>query len=159
MFGDILPTERYNMERTQVNSLVLASHIMKVCEDLGYIWNNTKIQKLMYIVYGVILAARDYRICDEYPRAWQYGPAFPRVVKAINKNKIQAEKSLLLDEEQQDVIVKIVNEFGKYTATELSAWSHKKGSPWDLVVNENEGMNSFIPDDFIKVYFKENVIA
>jgi hypothetical protein len=41
----------------------------------------------------------------------------------------------------------------------LSAWTHSKGSPWDVVVNDMQAPNSIIPDGIIAEYFKKNVIV
>lgn len=65
-------------------SLDVAAYIAQECDRRGYTYNNTKIQKLLYVAYGVMLAWQNERICDEYPRAWPYGPVFPKVFKFIN---------------------------------------------------------------------------
>jgi uncharacterized phage-associated protein len=123
-------------------------------------YNNTKIQKLMYCAYGSVLAVLGVRICDEHPQAWQYGPVFPRVFKFINKGKNILPLCPHLD--ASDDILNIVDEavkaFGKFTATSLSAWSHRAGSPWDTVVNILEDPNGVIPDGLIAEYFKKYVI-
>lgn len=48
--------------------------------------NKTQAQKLLYCCYGAILAQFDERLTDEHPKAWPYGPVFPRTVNDINKN-------------------------------------------------------------------------
>ena len=141
-------------------SLNVASHIVNICRDNTIVYNNTKIQKLMYCCYGSVLALHDKRLCDEYPRAWQYGPVFPRVYAYINKRKdiITLCARLNADDDVLSLIDEVVNNFGKFSASALSAWTHMKGTPWDIVVNDMEAPNSIIPDDLIKKYFIENVI-
>lgn len=68
-----------------------------------------------------------------------------------------------IPEEVKTLLEKVVAVFGKYEAVLLSTWTHKPGSPWDIVVNQIDGeggrLNNFIPDDLIATYFRENVIA
>lgn len=140
----------------------VAAYIAQQCIENGFSYNNTKIQKLLYCCYGAILAIKSERICDEFPRAWQYGPVFPKVFKAISKGSDLAQYSFVVKEEAPEDIKRILNKailtFGKYTATSLSRWSHKSGSPWDIVVNEVGKMNDFIPDNLITKFFKEHVV-
>ena len=145
----------------QYNSIEVASYIVHLCTKLGYEYNNTKIQKLLYCCYGAILVVCKERLCDEYPRAWQYGPVFPRVFNHIQKCKPLPSYQDVdnAPDKVKNLLSKVVTEFGKYSASSLSNWTHQKGSPWDRVVNENEaGLNGFIPDGFIAEYFETHVV-
>lgn len=143
----------------QYNSIDMAAHIARICIIKNYNYNNTKIQKLLYCCYGCFLAKYEKRLIDEYPRAWQYGPVFPRVFNYIHKKKDLMEREpITLSDEYQNFLNDIIDVFGKYDAVPLSEWSHKKGSPWDQVVSQY-GLNQFIPDDIIQTYFKENILA
>lgn len=142
-------------------SLEVASFIAKTCDEMGFPWNNTKIQKLLYCCYGCFLAANGERLCDEYPRAWQFGPVFPRVFNHIHKKKSFPQDCPLscAPEEQKAFLREVIKVFGRYNAVPLSNWTHKKGSPWDTVVNRmGEGLGGFIPDDIIRKYFAENIV-
>jgi uncharacterized phage-associated protein len=147
--------------KTPLNSLAVASHIATVCDQKGCDWNSTKIQKLLYCCYGCVLAGFNERLCDEYPRAWQYGPVFPKVFNHIKKGKPFPLKSGALDtsEEMKQFLEKVIDVFGRYSAGALTAWSHHPDSPWDIVVNKMDAPNSFIPDDLICRYFLENKIV
>jgi uncharacterized phage-associated protein len=144
-------------------SLKVASQIAKVCRDNGLHYNNTKIQKLLYCCYGCALVVIGDRLCDEYPRAWQYGPVFPRVFNYINKKKDILSPQLELVEanaEALSLIETVVKTFGVFTAQSLSAWTHESGSPWDTVINKmGEELGTFIPDDIIADYFRANNIV
>lgn len=144
----------------QYNSIDMAAQIARICDSLGYTYNNTKIQKLLYCCYGCFLAKYEERLVDEYPRAWQYGPVFPKVFNYIKKGNDLMERSPIADltEEQCIFLKSIIETFGKYDAVPLSQWSHKKGSPWEQVVSEF-GLQQFIPDDIIQKYFSENILA
>ena len=142
----------------------VAAYIAQQCREKGIEYNNTKIQKLLYCVYGVILAEFGKRICDEYPKAWPYGPVFPKVFKYIHKgenmdmysNRLKNE----LSEEEKNVIDEILSFFGRYMASQLSSWSHRPGSPWSKVVEEEgTGWNVVLRDEDISKYFKGHVLA
>lgn len=142
----------------------VAAYIAQQCQAKNIEYNNTKIQKLLYCAYGCLLAWKHERICDEYPRAWQYGPVFPKVFKYIYKGNDIAEYSRAVEHSDADLVKQAIDEslrvFGRYNASTLSAWTHKPGSPWDKVVNrEKAGLNSFMPDEYIEKYFKEKVLA
>ncbi len=149
-------------------SIEVASLIAKICAEKQYTWNNTKIQKLLYCCYGCFLAAYEERLCDEYPRAWQYGPVFPRVFNHIHKKRcFPLANTPAVDnipEEHKKFLEQVIDTFGEYQAAALSRWTHKEGSPWSQVVYGIEGglaqgLNSFIPDDIIKDYFSENIVT
>ncbi len=143
----------------------VAAYIAQQCRENGYSYNNTKIQKLLYAAYGTLLAWKGRRICDEYPRAWAYGPVFPKVFQWIHKgNGDIAKYSTVVgdqaDEDLQTAVVKVVAVYGRHTASTLSSWSHMDGSPWWRVIkDEQAGWNSFMPDEYVATYFKENILG
>lgn len=148
----------------------VAAYIAQQCDDRDIGYNNTKIQKLLYCAYGGLLAWKNVRICNEYPRVWQYGPVFPKVFSYIHKGHNIARYSEAVaaaqDENARDVrqiVSSVLSVFGAFSASKLSAWTHRPGSPWDRVVNgddetEGAGLYGFIPDEYIKEYFARNVM-
>ena len=66
-----------------MKTLELAKDIAFLCRKNNYQFNNTKIQKLLYLFVGFCLindVSEIYDI-DETPKLWPYGPVFPRVHK------------------------------------------------------------------------------
>ena len=141
----------------------VASYTAQRCIEEGYDYNNTKIQKLLYCAYGAVLAAKNIRLCDEHPKAWQYGPVFPKVFRIVSSGREIAQYSYkvrdVLPEDVKKLVDTSVRIFGKYNATALSRWSHKPDSPWDYVT-EQDGFkwNNIIPDELIAQYFKKHVL-
>ena len=72
-----------NTEYQPVNSLQVVAFIVKFCKANDIPLNITKLQKLMYCCYGVVLAKTGLRLTDEHPEAWQYGPVFPDALKCV----------------------------------------------------------------------------
>lgn len=142
----------------------VAAYIAQQCQELGLSYTNTKIQKLTYCVYGTMLAWKNRVVCNEAPKAWDYGPVFPKVFKHIYKKNEIADFSNDVansnDVDLKNAVKAVLNHFGDWTASSLSAWTHLEGSPWWKVIKEQEsGWNSLIPDEYISTYFKENVLA
>lgn len=142
------------------DSIVMAKYLLALAQAEDISLNNTQLQKILFIAYGYFLAKENKRLVEEHPSAWPYGPVFPRLTK---KNKLNIADTFSLEELEQEyagllsikeVLIKIIKEYSKYSAGQLSDWSHKKGSPWDRTVEENEGKwNGEIIDKYIKDYF------
>ncbi|MDR1315720.1 MAG: SocA family protein [Spirochaetales bacterium] len=128
----------------------------------------TKLQKLLYICDGFILAA-GINFIKEQARAWNYGPVYPRVHKWLEKhgNSSLPEEDCSAEALQEiqkinaePLVDKIINVYGDKTATELSAWTHRPGSPWEVALERGGGiMNSIIKKDVMETYFKGLLIA
>ena len=56
-----------------------AAYIAKLCAVKNYFVNLTKLQKLMYCVYGAVLVSSDTRIFKEHPKRYPHGPVFPKL--------------------------------------------------------------------------------
>jgi uncharacterized phage-associated protein len=123
----------------------------------------TKLQKLLYICDGFILAA-GINLIGEVPKAWNYGPVYPRVHKWINKtpdaftspqNCDFATLKRIEEINAQALVDKVILVYGVRTAGDLSAWSHRPGSPWEQALERGKGlMNSPIDKADMKHYFK-----
>lgn len=151
------------------NSVDVAKYIVAKCnkEHLGI--NMTKMQKLLYIVYGSYLAVYDHRLTNEHPQAWPFGPVFP-----TTRNKLLHKDfyEITLDDIDKDVANEmdgdknfnnivdfILKEFGKWNATRLTLWSHKEGSPWYFTTRQEYfKWGDEIPDDYIQEYFDSIIV-
>ena len=65
------------MEEYKYNSVEVAKFIVATANNKHLSINMTKVQKLLYIAYGIFLAVKGYRLTNEHPQAWPYGPVFP----------------------------------------------------------------------------------
>lgn len=149
-----------------IDSLQIMGYIVQRCEALGIHINTTKLQKLMYCCYGACLGRFNFRICDESPEAWQYGPVFPRTLKSLQENGIEyfSVKSVkdvdqALPQYVKDLIDSTLRTFGKFAANQLVNWSHFQGSPWAVTSANGEFLREQIPDSLIKEYFVNHVLA
>lgn len=144
--------------RTCFDSNDVMAYVLGICKEIGIDWNITKAQKLLYCCYGTVLAAFDERLTEEAPQAWKYGPVFPRTFNGIRKGRIVpgvdhgfAESC---DPRWLPLIRQTVQLFGKFSASQLSTWSHRSGSPWDRITHGGTELFVQIPSGLIKDYFK-----
>ncbi|MDO5530903.1 Panacea domain-containing protein [Sutterella sp.] len=123
----------------EFRSSVVMAYVLYFCKivqrDSPIEVNNTKAQKLLYCCYGAVLAATDERLTDEHPRKWPYGPVFPRTFNDIKKGRLTVEMAQQFERDCPPESLQLINQtitvFGRYTASQLSSWSHRAGSPWD----------------------------
>ena len=144
------------------DSIDLARHLMAVCQEKGIKFEkdngNTKLNKLLYIVYGVYWALYKRPILNEKPRCLPYGPVF---IKVYSKYKnLDPIKMYLEDKNLNYVIENVIEMFGNWKAGRLSSWSHQEGSPWSKVKGKDghEWGNELEDEDIYK-YFLNNVLS
>lgn len=150
------------MQDINLDSIKVLAYIIKKCAALGYDINYTKAQKLLYCCYGTVLGQFEIRLCKEHPKAWQYGPAFPRAFRAHHKNDIDFTDDPISKENFNKAVKYVIDEtikfFGNKSASFLSSWTHIKGSPWSICSNNGKHLYIDIDDEIIKQYFKNNVL-
>lgn len=149
-------------EESKYNSVTMAKFIVGYANNRGFSVNMTKVQKLLYIAYGLCLAVSDTRLVDEHPQAWPYGPVFPTTRNKLLKMDMYSISmeapeftEIREDDDTMELMDLVFGTFGKWTASELTGWSHKEGSPWENAVSSagfkwGDRMN----DRDIKAYFK-----
>ena len=74
------------------NSVTMASYIIAYANEHRYMMNMTKLQKLLYITYGVYMAVKGERLINEHPQAWPYGPVFPTTRNKLLKKDFSVFK-------------------------------------------------------------------
>lgn len=152
----------------ELNSIDYARLIQYAAQKLHMtILNRTQIHKILFYVYGVYLA--DYGkplFTDDQPKAWPYGPVFPRVNKWVQN---QPEEVITISKNMADrysenmnalnLVVDAVNAMYDKTAIFLTRWSHQEGSPWYRTLYKEDGKqapwNTVIEDKIIKEYFSD----
>ena len=120
----------------KVDSVDFAVYLNKKARDAGKHMNVTKLQKLLYICYGLYLAAENEQLLTERPKAWDYGPAFPRVHKKLKSGleRLEGQTDFSDLTEYDFIIDPILDHFGNWTAGNLVDWTHKDGSAWSKQV-------------------------
>lgn len=129
------------------------------------ILNKTQMQKLLFMCYGQALAMEGTPLfADDTPKAWPFGPVFPRSYKRYEE---VMPSDLSSDEKNRfaqnipilQMIARTVAEYCHVSATRLSDWSHSKGSPWwNTVFDPKDGSawNREISLEMIRSYFQND---
>ncbi|MCI6672387.1 MAG: DUF4065 domain-containing protein [Prevotellaceae bacterium] len=142
----------------------IARYIIALANERRVMVNMTKVQKLLYITYGVFLRIYHERLLNEYPQAWPYGPVFPTTrnkllkddFQQITRNDITATDRTAIeqDAELNRVVDFVFSHFGTWNAGQLSEWSHSDGSPWQRTTDTDDfKWGDVIPDEYILEYF------
>ena len=127
------------------------------------ILNKTQMQKLMFICYGLYLTNHDTPLfTDDTPKAWPFGPVFPRSYKRYQEVKPQDlskedKMAFLQDKDTLMMITRVVDSYYSCPANTLSEWSHQSGSPWAKTIFDADNgkieWNKPIDKIIIKEYF------
>lgn len=146
-----------------------AYYLIAKANEGKYALTMTKVQKLLYIVYGVYLRVYGRRLVDEHPQAWPYGPVFPttrrrllgRDFAQVGLQDIAApvRQEMAHDGGLNWAVEFVLSHFGGWNARMLSAWSHQPGSPWDKTT-QLPGFNwcDTIPDEWVLDYFQRIIL-
>lgn len=143
-----------------------------------------KLQKLLFFAQGWHLALTDLPLIDEQFEFWPYGPVAPTAYfafKDFSGNPIEgpAVKYLLSDwthaepvipdlesdfegtaeerEYARNLLARVLDIYGRFSATKLSNMSHAAGSPWDRVRSDWKGSpprGTDIPVPLMKEHFR-----
>lgn len=134
-----------------------------------------KMQKLIFFAHGWHLGLTDKPLISDTIQAWQYGPVIESLYHDLKQygsekienqiNSINFEQGIFSTEVQvvksSDIIgllKQIVEQYGKYSAIQLSNLTHEVGSPWYEVVkkypNELSNRSIPIPNSLIDSHFK-----
>jgi uncharacterized phage-associated protein len=146
-----------------IKSSEFAKFIIEKAQSQNITLGETKLQKLLYICDGYMLAF-GFNLIDERAKAWNYGPVYPRVHNWLEKNPDAIQKPQKCTDETLkkihdtnigSLVDFILPIYGKLSATTLSTWSHQPGSPWEKALAENGGiMNATIRKEDMQNYFK-----
>lgn len=119
---------------------------------------NLQLNKLLYFSQGHYLARTGKPLFNERIEAWKYGPVIPSIYaayRACGKMPIMAVDEdydpSVFSEEELDLLMDIVSEYGKYSPSALVSMTHSSGTPWSEVYIP--GANAVINHEKIRCYF------
>lgn len=143
------------------DSLDVASYIAQKCQEKSYTYNITKINKLLYLAYGVVMTETSYVLCNETPRVWRSGPVFERAFYYMNcGGDLLLYKSRFLENATEEIIKlvdEVIDNFGKYGSLALTKFTMEKDGAWDKAYNVSFGNQIFIPNDYIIEWFRKTI--
>ena len=133
-----------------------------------------KLIKLCYIAQGVYLVARNERLFNDELEAWKYGPVVPSLyhefkrfgdkevtiyggVHINHQGDVEYPHVLESDVEALEVLNLVWDQFKDWTASQLSAWTHRDGSAWQTI-KKRRSENQSISDEMLKTEFEKIII-
>ena len=135
-----------------------------------------KLHKLVYFAHGWHLALTGKPLIDETLEAWEYGPVVPSLYHEFKRFRgseitevamdlefvggstirVTTPKVKKSDQYTRDLLKRVIKVYGKFTAWQLSAMTHEKGSPWSLARDGNPDVNFVgISNKALRKYFKD----
>ena len=157
---------------------VVANEFVAIAKASGQPLTPMKLQKLVYFAHGWYLALTERPLVSEHVEAWQYGPVIPAIYHEFKSSgngpitspatnfQYTGDGKFCLhspslddfpeDEEKKsakEIINRVFQIYGKYSAVQLSNATHLPGTPWKQIYKD--GIRKLeIPDDVIKSYFQ-----
>lgn len=99
---------------------------------------NLRVNKLLYFAQAWSLVRRGKQLFDDHIQAWQYGPVVPEVYRAFKpcgRERIAAVSGEyspnVFNNDELNLLLDILNEYGKYSSPALVELTHAKGTPWN----------------------------
>jgi uncharacterized phage-associated protein len=150
------------------NSGTIANLFLGRAHDQGLSIDHMKLQKLVYIAHGWHLALTGNPLVIDRIEAWPYGPVLPelyREFKPYGARRIDGrsqapplEVAGTADEVANAVAIAqgVWDVYKVYSAVQLSAMTHQRGTPWDTVTKSAVGPSRGreIPDSVIREHYK-----
>lgn len=147
--------------------LAVANEFIRLAGPAGL--DHMKLQKLVYYVQGLSCADGD-PVINEMPEVWKYGPVFPSLYYELKyhggDNIHQVERDNLVgpaplidrkDRRTLTIINSVWNKFKDFTAVQLSAKTHRRGTPWFKIAQDNGWAvprHTEIPCNALRDYFR-----
>ena len=154
------------------SAIAAANYLLQRSQDVGIELTPMQLLKLVYIAHGWSLAISGHPLIREEIEAWDYGPvirALYDAVKHYGRDAISAplktanfdsatntareiEPTESFTVEERAILDRIVEVYGPLRAYQLSALTHKEGTPWSRSHSERL---STISDPEIAEHFRQ----
>ena len=157
-------------------SPAIANEFIKLAIASGRALTPMQLQKLVYIANGWNLAIAGSRLTSDAPRAWDYGPVYPDLYKALRRygsSPVPEEIKLgdygvgqlfggagveqparaSLSEQESAIINRVFTDYGGFHAFQLSALTHEAQTPWSRVYDSGQGRFDEIDEHLIRDHF------
>ena len=136
-----------------------------VCREILHRGTNVtplKLIKLAYISHGHHLAFLNQPLFNDEVKAWPYGPVVESIYHAVRHFKRRQIIKELFDgpvdcdtgNDANRVIDLVVSAYDRYDGLQLSAITHKNGSPWHIAI-QKYGKWETIPNCLIKDHYRK----
>jgi uncharacterized phage-associated protein len=152
----------------------IANYFLDKAESEGRKLTPLQVIKLTFVAHGWHLGLSEKPLVSEPPEAWKYGPVFrslyrefrdygdePIDGRATTYSNYVSENVPPPSPKKEEALCKFLDQvwrgYGHFTGIQLSAITHREGSPWHVAWYDLGGQytqNFVIPEDLIIKYYK-----
>jgi uncharacterized phage-associated protein len=157
-------------------SPAIANEFIRRARSDKKMFTQMQLQKLVYIAHGWNLAINGQPLTWDSPEAWEYGPVYKELRKALRNygregvtrqirndeytagqfdDEADANAVAAIGPSETAVIDRVYRDYGKFHAFQLSALTHREGTPWTTVYDGGRGKFEEIPSEMIRNHFVE----
>lgn len=140
----------------------VANAFLQLARENGKSLTNMQVQKLVFLAQGYSLAVLGRCMYENNIHAWQFGPVVPRLYKDLQvygsgnvEADLKSDDIIDPQSEEFEVLAGVWDAYGSSSGGQLSALTHKAGSPWEKQWNRKRF--DPIPVEEIKAYYEELV--
>jgi len=119
-----------------------------------------KLMKLVYLAHGWSLGLDRGPLFNDKVQAWKFGPVIPSIYHEFKdcgggpiSHRAEAFGTKLSDEERE-LVRRVWEVYGKYSAYQLSNMTHDPDGPWSKTY-DSSAKDVVIPNDAIQAYFAQ----
>lgn len=148
----------------KATALEVAAYFLRRANEEGKVLTPMQVQKLVYLAHGWHLAITGEPLINEQVEAWQYGPVIPSLYHEYKKFGAQpitvaSVHDFHPPDDLRPILEKVWEVYKDFTGSQLSAMTHKRGTPWRQVIAKYSGrsipMGTDIPREDIEAHFRE----
>lgn len=138
----------------------VADELLRQAKDMGKDLTPLQVVKLVYLCQGWMLAIYDRPMFRQNVEAWKYGPVIRDVYDSVKYFGNDPVTYVLnapyekFEEEEKDVMARVLVTYGHRHGLELSRLTHLPGSPWHQTY-KNYMKGQIIPLEVIKDFYRE----
>lgn len=148
-------------DRYIYRSLDVSLFLAAAANQRKIVVNHTKIQKLLFLVYGSYLSVYGKRLLDEHPQCWPYGPVFSRLrEKLLTEDFSEVSLSdrriskLRNDQNLRDIIDLVLRGFGSWSMDDLVNWC-VSSAPCKSTPDNGQSIDDYVIRDFFNSLIKK----
>jgi uncharacterized phage-associated protein len=129
-------------------------------KDNGKPLDPMQVLKLVYIAHGWTLGLLDRPLIDESVEAWTYGPVVPSVYRQYKRygggyiTEVPSSEPDIFSPKERSLLQQVWKQYSRFTALQLSAMTHKPGTPW-AITRQVSGPGAMIPNDLLRDHYKQ----
>lgn len=149
--------------KTLYGSIIVAKHFISLAQEEGKTLTPLYLLKIVYLCHCWHLGIHGYGLISDFVLARKHGPIIDSLYNIFIQYRSRPLVELIDDyatlhrvPDKEKFIQAIWNRYKHLEPWELTALSHREGSPWDITV-KTYGVDAVIPDKIIQQHYEKLV--